>query len=182
MLTKRQILGILIKQSGMTQKTKRYAPVAQLDRVFGYEPKGRGFESLPACQKKTIAEAIVFFNDIRSLWNGWYTFGMISLCERWYMPSAYEGTDIISYLQSKYIIRQRRISCRVSDISLKSTELRKYRGRFSVFPVPRKDRGRFSDWSVCDFAGRWKASSPTGYKKDRGQFCVLIENHVKMRQ
>ena len=23
-----------------------YAPVAQLDRVFGYEPKGRGFESL----------------------------------------------------------------------------------------------------------------------------------------
>lgn len=26
-----------------------YAPVAQLDRVFGYEPKGRGFESLLAC-------------------------------------------------------------------------------------------------------------------------------------
>ena len=25
-----------------------YAPVAQLDRVFGYEPKGRGFESLQA--------------------------------------------------------------------------------------------------------------------------------------
>ena len=25
-----------------------YALVAQLDRVFGYEPKGRGFESLPA--------------------------------------------------------------------------------------------------------------------------------------
>ena len=25
-----------------------YAPVAQLDRVFGYEPKGRGFESLLA--------------------------------------------------------------------------------------------------------------------------------------
>ena len=36
------------------------------------------------------------------------------------MPSAYEGTDIISYLQSKYIIRQRRISYRVSDISLKN--------------------------------------------------------------
>ena len=26
------------------------APVAQLDRVFGYEPKGRGFESLLAYQ------------------------------------------------------------------------------------------------------------------------------------
>ena len=25
-----------------------YVPVAQLDRVFGYEPKGRGFESLRA--------------------------------------------------------------------------------------------------------------------------------------
>ncbi|MBE6707940.1 MAG: four helix bundle protein [Ruminococcaceae bacterium] len=36
------------------------------------------------------------------------------------MPSAYGGTDIISYLQRKYIIRQRRISYRVSDISLKS--------------------------------------------------------------
>ena len=36
------------------------------------------------------------------------------------MPSAYEGTDIISCLRSKYIIRQRRISYRVSDISLKN--------------------------------------------------------------
>ena len=38
------------------------------------------------------------------------------------MPSAYEGTDIISYLQRKYIIRQRRISYRVSDISLNSAQ------------------------------------------------------------
>ena len=34
------------------------------------------------------------------------------------MPAAYEGTDSISYLQRKYIIRQRRISYCVSDISL----------------------------------------------------------------
>ena len=40
------------------------------------------------------------------------------------MPSAYEGTDIISYLQRKYIIRQRRISYRESDISLKTQEIR----------------------------------------------------------
>ena len=40
------------------------------------------------------------------------------------MPAAYEGTDIISYLQSKYIIRQRRISYRPSDISLKTQEIR----------------------------------------------------------
>ena len=29
-----------------------FAALAQLDRVFGYEPKGRGFESLTPCQKK----------------------------------------------------------------------------------------------------------------------------------
>ena len=34
--------------------------------------------------------------------------------------SRMKGTDIISYLQSKYIIRQRRISYRASDISLKN--------------------------------------------------------------
>ena len=36
------------------------------------------------------------------------------------MPSAYEGTDIISYLRSKYIMWHRRISYRASDISLKT--------------------------------------------------------------
>ena len=50
--------------------------------------------------------------DISSIW--------YRTAVRWYMPSAYEGTDIISYLQSKYIMRQRRISYRASDISLKS--------------------------------------------------------------
>ena len=29
-----------------------YAPLAQLDRVTGYEPVGQGFESLTACQEK----------------------------------------------------------------------------------------------------------------------------------
>ena len=29
-------------------KTTAYVPVAQPDRVFGYEPKGQGFESLQA--------------------------------------------------------------------------------------------------------------------------------------
>ena len=31
-------------------KYHKFALVAQLDRVFGYEPKGRGFESLQAHQ------------------------------------------------------------------------------------------------------------------------------------
>lgn len=34
------------------------------------------------------------------------------------MPAAYEGTDIISYLRSEYIIRHCRISYRICDISL----------------------------------------------------------------
>ena len=48
---------------------------------------------------------------------------MISALQMIY-ASRMMGTDIISYLQSKYIIRQRRISYRVSDISLKSAAKR----------------------------------------------------------
>ena len=33
----------------------KYAPVAQLDRVFDYESKGRGFESLLAHQRRAAA-------------------------------------------------------------------------------------------------------------------------------
>ena len=36
-------------------ETTANAPVAQLDRVFGYEPKGRGFESLRARQNAGMA-------------------------------------------------------------------------------------------------------------------------------
>ena len=40
-----------------------YAPVAQLDRVLGYEPIGREFESLRVHHKKTLIKLIsVFFN------------------------------------------------------------------------------------------------------------------------
>ena len=34
----------------MTKLSRTDAAVAQLDRVFGYEPKGRGFESLQPYQ------------------------------------------------------------------------------------------------------------------------------------
>ena len=44
---------------------------------------------------------------------------MISATQMIY-ASRMVGTDIISYLQRKYIIRQRRISYRASDISLKN--------------------------------------------------------------
>ena len=36
------------------QETAQLAAVAQLDRVFGYEPKGRGFESLQPYQNPHI--------------------------------------------------------------------------------------------------------------------------------
>ena len=43
-------------------KCIRNAPLAQLDRAFGYGPKGRGFESSNARTKKTPAETQVFFH------------------------------------------------------------------------------------------------------------------------
>ena len=36
------------------------AALAQLDRVFGYEPKGRGFESLTPCQLY-LCKGVQFF-------------------------------------------------------------------------------------------------------------------------
>lgn len=41
-----------------------HAPVAQLDRVFGYEPKGRGFESLLAYQGNYLisSSCLIFFS------------------------------------------------------------------------------------------------------------------------
>ena len=47
-LTKRNKCGIISRY-----EKNVYVPLAQPDRVFGYEPKGRGFESLMARQKKT---------------------------------------------------------------------------------------------------------------------------------
>ena len=40
------------------------APVAQLDRVFGYEPKGRGFESLPAYQNTSVRTIVYITNMV----------------------------------------------------------------------------------------------------------------------
>jgi hypothetical protein len=48
-LTKPQFGDIIVKRC-----LKAHVPVAQLDRVFGYEPKGRGFESLQARQQKPL--------------------------------------------------------------------------------------------------------------------------------
>ena len=42
-------------------RRERYVPLAQPDRVFGYEPKGRGFESLMARHKgDAIASPFLF--------------------------------------------------------------------------------------------------------------------------
>ena len=36
-----------------------FVPVAQLDRVFGYEPKGQGFESLQARQSMISSTELI---------------------------------------------------------------------------------------------------------------------------
>ena len=40
---------------------RQYAPLAQLDRAFGYEPKGQGFESLAARQKRSDTLVLLLF-------------------------------------------------------------------------------------------------------------------------
>ena len=42
-------------------KNVRLAALAQLDRVFGYEPKGQGFESVAPRQKSSLYESIARF-------------------------------------------------------------------------------------------------------------------------
>ena len=63
------------------------------------------------------------------------------------MPSAYEETDIISYLRRKYIIRQRRISYRVSDISLKNE---------FHYGIIHLDKLEFGGERICDSNHRWQ--------------------------
>ena len=47
----------------ITWKSKKCA-CSSVDRVPGYEPVGRGFESPQARQKKALALASAFFNEI----------------------------------------------------------------------------------------------------------------------
>ena len=43
-----------LKKKSVESRLQNYAPVAQLDRVLGYEPSGREFESLQARHLKTL--------------------------------------------------------------------------------------------------------------------------------
>ncbi len=58
LLTFENICDIIIKSSGNDFKN---VPVAQLDRVTGYEPVGRGFESLQARLKETDNNSFPFY-------------------------------------------------------------------------------------------------------------------------
>ena len=54
------------------QVRKSNVALAQLDRVFGYEPKGRGFESLMPRQKKDaeLFPILCPFSTKSTLWGG----------------------------------------------------------------------------------------------------------------
>ncbi len=45
----------------------RNALLAQLDRVFGYEPKGQGFESLAARQVKATPWVLLLFFMLKGI-------------------------------------------------------------------------------------------------------------------
>ena len=51
-LVERHLAKVEVASSSLVIRSI-YAPVAQLDRVSGYEPEGQGFESLPARQKQS---------------------------------------------------------------------------------------------------------------------------------
>ena len=57
-LVERHLAKVEVASSSLVIRSI-YAPVAQLDRVSGYEPEGQGFESLRARQKP-IASAVGF--------------------------------------------------------------------------------------------------------------------------
>ena len=96
--------------------------MAQFGSALALGARCRRFESCRLDHEKShfcLPTKVTFFNDIRSWRNGWYIFDMISHCRAMIYACGIWGTDIISCLRSKYIIRQRRISYRDSDISLK---------------------------------------------------------------
>ena len=71
---------------------------------------------LPLDMKKA-REGVLFSMISVPCGHGWYTC-LCDICFADDIRFAYLGTDIISYLQSKYIIRHSRISYCISDISL----------------------------------------------------------------
>ena len=59
-LVERHLAKVEVASSSLVIRSI-YAPVAQLDRVSGYEPEGQGFESLPARQNKVITSVVALF-------------------------------------------------------------------------------------------------------------------------
>ena len=59
-LVERHLAKVEVASSSLVIRSI-FAPVAQLDRVSGYEPEGQGFESLPARQNKVITSVITLF-------------------------------------------------------------------------------------------------------------------------
>ena len=59
-LVERHLAKVEVASSSLVIRST-YAPVAQLDRVSGYEPEGQGFESLPARQSRVITFVVDLF-------------------------------------------------------------------------------------------------------------------------
>ena len=66
-LVERHLAKVEVASSSLVIRSI-YAPVAQLDRVSGYEPEGQGFESLPARQKIQVF-GLGFFYPLRKQWH-----------------------------------------------------------------------------------------------------------------
>ena len=68
-LVERHLAKVEVASSSLVIRSI-YAPVAQLDRVSGYEPEGQGFESLPARHKKKYSISYTsFYYVLKKLWD-----------------------------------------------------------------------------------------------------------------
>ena len=96
------------------RKKYNFAALAQLDRVFGYEPKGQGFESLTPRQQKThfcLPTKVRFLNDV-CLWQMMLAVPMMTATPNDVCLTAHKGKHRIiatrcgatSYFRSECII------------------------------------------------------------------------------
>ena len=102
----------------------RNALLAQLDRVFGYEPKGQGFESLAARQKRSDTSVLLLFLFFINFWGirtlrGWATLRKQS-CGLFLVAKCEAGTVACDGR------RARKAACRLYPLQRAKTEAMRF--------------------------------------------------------
>ena len=132
------------------------ALLAQLDRVFGYEPKGQGFESLAARQVKSLEPQRVqgFFLSVFMFESGqkfalWSLFGLYGLQNRAFRCAS--GSGVGNALKSHFRrfcckkVRRRRVTGKGSNFFITPISYKREDITFSTHRHPKSSMsGRFA--------------------------------------